>query len=84
MQPPAMTIAALQEQDWSVLDAQDDQEPLLTAAHSKISSSMAAWGAPGSGAGVDEWVQQLQDNDAKLTSINIFRTRKFGPEVGCL
>ena len=42
---------------------------------------MAAWGAPGSGAGVDEWVEQLQNNDPKLTSIIIFRTRKFGHEV---
>ncbi|CAL5227399.1 g10354 [Coccomyxa viridis] len=41
---------------------------------------MAAWGAPGSGAGVDEWVEQLQSNDPKLTSISIFRTRKFGHE----
>ena len=44
---------------------------------------MAAWGAPGSGAGVDEWVEQLHNNDPKLTSIIIFRTRKFGHEV-CL
>ena len=42
---------------------------------------MAAWGAPGSGAGVDEWVEQLHNNDPKLTSIIIFRTRKFGHEV---
>ena len=42
---------------------------------------MTAWGAAGSGAGVDEWVEQLQSNDPKLTSITIFRTRKFGHKV---
>lgn len=40
-----------------------------------------AWGAPGSGPGVDDWVRRLIDDDPSLTSITVFRTRKFGHEV---
>lgn len=40
-----------------------------------------AWGAPGTGAGVEEWVKRLVDDDPTLTSIVVFRTRNFGSEV---
>ncbi|CAL8466795.1 g6331 [Coccomyxa elongata] len=39
-----------------------------------------AWGAPGSGQGVDDWVRRLIDDDPSLTSITVFRSRKFGHE----
>jgi len=39
-----------------------------------------AWGAAGT-RGVDDWVQRLASNDASLTSIHVFRDRRFGVEV---
>lgn len=39
-----------------------------------------AWG-PRGGKGVEDLVQRLESNDADLTSLNIFPTRKFGQQV---
>eukprot|EP00959_Pyramimonas_sp_CCMP1952_P263173 5503373-Pyramimonas_sp.AAC.1 len=38
-----------------------------------------AWGGP---RGVDDWVVRLKAQDTALTSLHIFKSRRFGKEVG--
>lgn len=38
-----------------------------------------AWGAP---RGVDDWVERLNAQDPTLVSLHVFKSRRFGTEVG--
>ena len=44
-----------------------------------------AWGTSAA-QGIEDWLERLQDNDRSFTSLQVFRSRKFGLEVryGCL
>ena len=48
---------------------------------SLLLSIRMAWGQSGAGKGVEDWVPRLLDNDPKLTSITVFRTRRLDHEV---